>query len=136
MGLCEYYKSYVYNKKYLRIKYFWKHNFYKAYRKLPISQRIWHLPLLLVISFYNALSTKYLFISTIFYVRCGIFFFIYGNIWGLYLIFAYFLTLVFLTLLCGRPFIADTLNKTYGKTTMKKLIFGLFLISTDVFIKK
>jgi hypothetical protein len=120
-----YYRGHILNRKYLRIKYFWKFNFIKAYKKLPASQRIWQLPLLLVISFYNALSTRYIFISTVYYARCGIFFFIYGNIWGLYLMFGLFLPLLIVTFLCGRPYISTRLSETYGKNTLKKLGFNI-----------
>ena len=119
------YKQNVLNRKYLRIKHFWKHNFKNAFKNLKFSQLIWQLPLILSISFYNAISTRYMFITTIFYARCSIIIFVLENPKGWFIILAYFLPLVFITQLCGMRFISDSLNKTYGKTTMKKLGFNM-----------
>lgn len=114
------------NRKYLRIKRFWRYDFKKAYKAVKWYNLIWQFPLIVLISFYNAISTRYEALSTIYYIRCSLLIFVFQNSLGWVLLLSFFLPLVFISFLCAIPYIGDSLNHTYGKNTLKKLGFNIF----------
>lgn len=114
------------NRTYLRIRYFWKYNFSKSYKKVKWYHLIWQVPFIVLISVYNALSTRYDFISTVYLGRALLLLIIFQDKFGFYLLLLFFIPLLNLTILVLLPPISNSLKISYGENTLKKLGFNHF----------
>lgn len=121
------YKKAILNRQYLRIIHFWKNNFKKSYYKVPIYNLFWHIPLLIIMSFYNGVSTRYKFLASIYYLICGLYY-VYTSTCSILLlvilIMIFLMPLIFITFFCKLPLISRSLKSAYGNNALNKLNFN------------